>query len=149
MTAQNANPFSLDAILAPMSAPKFLKDYYGKTFVHIPGDPDKFPGVMDFDIFTNLLNMTPIWSSKSLEVVIDRARVDLSKLTFRLEDLSPLRILNRGFAAAYNQKNKLIKSPSDAQIGEVIRVRLSEGEIRARVLGEETQAVQENLFDLT
>ena len=76
MTTQTANPFSLDAILAPMSVSEFLKDYYGKTFVHIPGNADKFPGVMDFDIFTRLLNMTSIWSSKSLEVVIDRARID-------------------------------------------------------------------------
>ncbi|WP_425407111.1 JmjC domain-containing protein [Hwanghaeella sp.] len=76
MTKTNANPYSLEAILAPMPVEEFLRDYYGKKFVHIPGDPDKFPDVMDFDSFARLLNMTSIWSSKSLEVVIDRARVD-------------------------------------------------------------------------
>lgn len=68
--------FSLETILAPLTPEKFLKEYYGRKFVHIPGDPDKFPNVMDFGLFERLLNMSSIWSSTSLEVVLDRARVD-------------------------------------------------------------------------
>ena len=76
MTEKSGTQFSLDTILAPLSVSEFFRDYYGKTFVHIPGNPGKFPDVMDFDRFASLLNMTSIWSSTSLEVVIDRARVD-------------------------------------------------------------------------
>lgn len=76
MTDKTDNQFTLESILAPLSVSEFLKDYYGKKFIHIQGDPGKFPNVMDFGMFERLLNMTSIWSSKSLEVVLDRARVD-------------------------------------------------------------------------
>ncbi len=76
MTDKTDNRFSLESILAPLSVSEFFKDYYGKKFIHIQGDPAKFPDVMDFDSFERLLNMSSIWSAQSLEVVLDRARVD-------------------------------------------------------------------------
>jgi len=78
--------------------------------------------------------------------VVESLGVRLSSLSFRLEDLSPLKVLNRGYAAVYNRKKALVRSPKDVQFGEVIHVRLANGEIKARVI-EDEQSVQESLFD--
>lgn len=77
---------------------------------------------------------------------LEAATVQVATLTHRLEDLSPLKVLNRGYAAVYSSKNKLVRSPDDVQFGEVLRVRLAGGELKARVV-EEAQAVQESLFE--
>ncbi len=69
------NMRNLDDLLAPVSAEEFLGKYLDKRPLHIPGDPKKFEGVMDFKILERLLNMTAIWSSSSLELAIDRQRI--------------------------------------------------------------------------
>ncbi len=83
---------------------------------------------------------------RARERLEDRA-TRLATLAGRLADLSPLRILGRGFAAVYSQKDKLVRSPRDVRIGEIIHVRLAEGRIRARVIEEERLAEQAGLFD--
>ncbi len=52
----------------------------------------------------------------------------------QLAQLSPLKILDRGYAIVENQAGKLVKSPADAPPGENLRVRVSKGELRAKVL---------------
>jgi len=69
----------------------------------------------------------------------------LATLTGRLEDLSPLKILNRGYATVFNEKQQVVRSPEDVQFGEIIHVRLARGELDARVI-EKEEAVQAELF---
>lgn len=64
--------FSFADILAPMTPEEFFRDYYDKKPLHIPGDASKFSGVMNWDVLNRLLNMSAIWSEKSLAVVMDR-----------------------------------------------------------------------------
>ena len=49
----------------------------------------------------------------------------------RLEALSPLAVLSRGYAIAWAGSGQILKSSSQVKSGEEIKVRLHEGEIRA------------------
>ncbi len=51
----------------------------------------------------------------------------------RLDGLSPLNTLNRGFSVAKNAEGKVIKSVTDAKSGDDISVVVSDGEIKAKV----------------
>ena len=66
---------SLDALLAPMSVAEFLSDYRGRKPLHIKGAADKFADVMSWDSLSDLINQTSIWSSASLQLVMDGERV--------------------------------------------------------------------------
>ena len=61
------------------------------------------------------------------------ARSELTPLEAHLYQLSPLKILERGYAIV-EQDGKLVKSPADAPEGSDVRVRLARGEIAARVI---------------
>ncbi len=52
----------------------------------------------------------------------------------RLETLSPLAVLSRGYALVYDERGMLLKSSSDAPPPSIITARLAEGELQAKVL---------------
>jgi exodeoxyribonuclease VII large subunit len=60
------------------------------------------------------------------------ARGELAPLEAHLAQLSPLKILERGYAIV-EREGKLVKSPEDAPVGSDIRVRLARGELGAKV----------------
>jgi len=60
-----------------------------------------------------------------------RGRLD--RLTEALQALSPLAILDRGYALVLDAKGKLLKDAKDAQPGQDITARLAKGEVRATV----------------
>ncbi|MDJ0835126.1 MAG: exodeoxyribonuclease VII large subunit [Acidobacteriota bacterium] len=78
---------------------------------------------------------------------LERNRQLLAGLAHRLQDLSPLKVLSRGYAAVYDSKDRVLRDPADVRIGELIRVRLDKGELNARVVDKPRDAVQQNLFD--
>ena len=51
----------------------------------------------------------------------------------KLEALSPLKVLGRGYALATNERGHVLKNAHDAQKGEAIRVKLAEGSLVAHV----------------
>ncbi len=53
----------------------------------------------------------------------------------RLHDLSPLNILSRGYAIAYDNKGNVLKEATSAEAGDKVCVRLSEGSIDCTVDG--------------
>ena len=65
---------------------------------------------------------------------LKRARVRLDPATAHLTQLSPLKILDRGYALVQNEAGELVKSASNAPEGSQIRVRLAQGKLKARVL---------------
>lgn len=81
------------------------------------------------------------------QTLLERLQNRLRGLGHRLEDLSPLKILNRGYAAVFNRKNHLVRSPDDVSFGEILRLRVARGEIHARVVEGPQTEVQEGLFD--
>ena len=66
---------SLAALLAPMTVEEFLAEYRGRKPLHIKGAADKFADVMSWDSLSELINQTSIWSSNSLQLVMDGDRV--------------------------------------------------------------------------
>lgn len=62
-------------LLAPITLDAFFDQYFDKQPLHISGTESKFAGVADFNTLQRLLNMTAIWSSASLQLVLDRNRI--------------------------------------------------------------------------
>jgi len=57
----------------------------------------------------------------------------LNRATARLEALSPLAVLNRGYALVYAADGTLLRSSSETALGEIIQARLSQGTLTATV----------------
>lgn len=61
----------------------------------------------------------------------------LNLLAAKLDLLSPLAILGRGYSLTYNMEGKLLRSPEQAEVDEQIKVRFGEGGLRCQVLERE------------
>lgn len=62
-----------------------------------------------------------------------RARA-LGESAARIDALSPLAVLGRGYALARTESGKLVRRAKDTSPGDVLQLRLEEGEVRAKVL---------------
>jgi len=60
-----------------------------------------------------------------------RARLD--RALARLEALSPLAVLNRGYALVYGADGQLLRDAADVRPGETIRARLAKDALTAEV----------------
>jgi exodeoxyribonuclease VII large subunit len=70
----------------------------------------------------------------------DRPRARFEMAAARLEDLSPLAILGRGYSATFAEDgHAVVKSISQVQPGDLVQVRVSDGRILATV----TETVEE------
>ncbi len=67
--------------------------------------------------------------------IIARAGRKLEPLQAHLRQLSPLRILDRGYAIVQKQGGEVVKDPAQAAAGEDLRVRLAAGVLDVRVAG--------------
>ena len=54
-------------------------------------------------------------------------------LTAKLDAMSPLKVLTRGYAMAQDENGQIVRSITQVQIGDPIKVSVSDGEIRASV----------------
>jgi len=63
------------------------------------------------------------------------ARVRIDRSDLRLQALSPLRVLERGYALVYGPDGKLLRASSQVTNGEEIVARLARGRIQATVTG--------------
>ncbi|MEQ1886650.1 MAG: exodeoxyribonuclease VII large subunit [Bryobacteraceae bacterium] len=70
--------------------------------------------------------------SQLMRLQLNAAKAELTPLEAHLKQLSPLAILERGYALVERDGN-LVKSPEDAPVGSEIRIRLAKGEVAARV----------------
>jgi exodeoxyribonuclease VII large subunit len=61
----------------------------------------------------------------------------LKLLAAKLDLLSPLAILGRGYSLTYNMAGNLLRSTGQVEIDEQIRIRFGEGSIRCQVLEKE------------
>jgi exodeoxyribonuclease VII large subunit len=73
---------------------------------------------------------------QSIRLRLSRARGALAPLGAHLAQLSPLKILDRGYAIV-ERDGKIVKSRADAPVGADIRVRLADGRLKANVLESE------------
>ena len=69
----------------------------------------------------------------SFRTVLLQRQSRLDQLSGRLEALSPLAILDRGYALVFDRSGKLVKDAANVQVGDQISARLARGEITATV----------------
>jgi len=62
-----------------------------------------------------------------------QSRGALDRQTASLEALSPLAILNRGYALVFDRTGMLVKDAARLEVGDEVSARLARGRVRARV----------------
>jgi exodeoxyribonuclease VII large subunit len=62
------------------------------------------------------------------------------QLTGKLQALSPVKILERGYALVFDAEGKLVKDAAQVEVGGEIRARVHRGELKARVTGKSDAA---------
>jgi exodeoxyribonuclease VII large subunit len=67
------------------------------------------------------------------QIHLQSAKADLNQYEARLQALSPLNILERGYAIVFDAQGKPVKDPADVRTGEKITARVAGGTIRATV----------------
>jgi exodeoxyribonuclease VII large subunit len=72
---------------------------------------------------------------------VERARAEWTGLLAQLDALSPLKVMQRGYALVYRE-SQLAKSVRDIAPGDKLMVRLSDGTIRAEVLETNREGIQ-------
>jgi exodeoxyribonuclease VII large subunit len=75
-------------------------------------------------------------SAQLIHLRLTRAQGRLNPLIAHLTQLSPLKILERGYAIVTNQNGVIVKQPTDAPLDSKVAIRLAQGKIAARVLEE-------------
>jgi exodeoxyribonuclease VII large subunit len=74
-------------------------------------------------------------STTKARIVASQAALD--RRTASLEALSPLAILNRGYALVFDAKGRLVKDAKRLKVGDELSARLARGQVRARVTNSE------------
>lgn len=95
--------------------------------------------VASFDLRTRLKAMRSRIDQRNVELtrrverllVVKRQRFE--RLVLQLEERSPLRVLDRGYAIVYDSGGRVIRSADQAAIGDGVTVRLARGELDATV----------------
>jgi exodeoxyribonuclease VII large subunit len=76
-------------------------------------------------------------AAQLIHLRVTRAHGRLNPLIAHLTQLSPLKILERGYAIVTNQDGAIVKQPGDAPAESTLAIRLAQGKIAARVLTDE------------
>lgn len=69
---------------------------------------------------------------QAMRLALSKAKGERAPLEAHLRQLSPLKVLERGYAIV-EREGKIVKSPEDAPVGSEIEVRLAAGRVAARV----------------
>ena len=67
--------------------------------------------------------------------IISLRRAELQKLAARLDALSPLAVLKRGYALCTDLKGRPVTRPDQVEVGDEVLVRFHEGGLRCLVTG--------------
>jgi exodeoxyribonuclease VII large subunit len=68
------------------------------------------------------------------KTIVLARRVDVDRAGSKLDALSPVRVLERGYALVYGPDGRLPRTSSEVQQDEQITARLHQGSIRAKVV---------------
>ena len=73
----------LAALLAPITPEQFFTEHYDKAPLHVRGDPGKFAQVLSWRQINRLLDMSHIWTSTSLKLVLDSQAIPAEQFCSR------------------------------------------------------------------
>ena len=71
---------------------------------------------------------------RSMRSVLFSRRARWEQLSARLDSLSPLKILERGYAVVFDPQGKPLVDSSQVAVGDDVKVRLAKGELGARIV---------------
>lgn len=63
-------PQSFRGLLDPVTLDRFDEEYRGRGHLHVPGAEDKFAGVFSWDALNRLLDMSTLWSSRTISMAV-------------------------------------------------------------------------------
>ncbi len=63
-------------IISPVSPEEFFAAIWDQRAVHIPGAAERFAHVFSWQEFNRLLNMSKLWSDRSMKIVLDGQNLD-------------------------------------------------------------------------
>jgi len=78
-------------------------------------------------------------ASYNLRGVLERERLRLRALAGQLNQLSPLGVLDRGYAIVFDEQGRIVKSAAAVRVGEPIQIQLARGRLSADIRKKETQ----------
>jgi exodeoxyribonuclease VII large subunit len=68
---------------------------------------------------------------------VGRGRAALGRAAGKLDSLSPLAVLSRGYALVWDGEGRLLRSADQAAPGDALRIRLERGHLNATVTSRE------------
>ncbi|MBT2687038.1 exodeoxyribonuclease VII large subunit [Bacillus sp. ISL-47] len=71
--------------------------------------------------------------NRAMGNIVTAKEKDFARALSTLEALSPLKIMDRGYSLAYTEKEKLIKTVTQINVNDQIKVKVSDGSINCRV----------------
>jgi exodeoxyribonuclease VII large subunit len=74
--------------------------------------------------------------TSAMQTQVERRGAILERLGGKLDALSPLKVLERGYAVARDDKGRVLKRKSDFTKDLVFRLTVSDGDVRGKVVGE-------------
>lgn len=69
--ATDAVQVDFQSLLDPVAVEEFFGGIFGRRVLHVPGNPRKFLGLFSWSEFNRILNMSKLWSDRSMKLVLD------------------------------------------------------------------------------
>ncbi len=79
-----------------------------------------------------LVNIKNNYILKNPKILYESNQINLSNIIAKLELINPLKVLGRGYSVTYKD-DRIINSVKDLKINDIIRVKLSDGEVISKV----------------
>lgn len=67
----DAGSVSFRSLFDPFTSEEFFNNVCGRRPLHVPGPPQKFENLFSWSEFNRLLNMSKLWSDRSMKLVLD------------------------------------------------------------------------------
>ncbi len=81
---------------------------------------------------------------RAMTANVDSSKNKYLRLTSVLEAVNPLKVLSKGYSAVFTESGEIVRSVKDAQKGDIIAVRTSDGSINAEVLSVKKEKISIN-----
>lgn len=131
---------NLDAMLGAMSTAALRRVQAARTYYKTLSASPALQSPMQYITQKrNALKLTESQLLRSQQNTVSLKRQKFISLTAKLDAMSPLKVLTRGYAMAEDKDGAVIRSVKQTSPGEQIRVRLSDGALSAKILETEEQ----------
>lgn len=80
------------------------------------------------------LDQTEELVEKSTAAMLTSAQNKFATLAAKMDALSPLRVLARGYSLTQNEFGSVVRSSQEVSVGDTLRIRFEQGEVKSRVV---------------